>query len=80
MSQWLTSPISLFVSTNLLSLSLNFSVHVYLSRVVIKEESEGKLKGILGCNEDDVVSTDFEGDSRQFEMLVDEMPEEQSSN
>ncbi|TKY73613.1 Glyceraldehyde-3-phosphate dehydrogenase, cytosolic [Spatholobus suberectus] len=30
----------------------------------IKEESEGKLKGILGFTEDDVVSTDFVGDSR----------------
>ncbi|KAH9331179.1 hypothetical protein KI387_003287, partial [Taxus chinensis] len=28
------------------------------------EESEGKLKGILGYTEDDVVSTDFIGDSR----------------
>ncbi|KAG5520700.1 hypothetical protein RHGRI_033326 [Rhododendron griersonianum] len=31
---------------------------------VIKEESEGKLKGILGYTEDDVVSTDLIGDSR----------------
>lgn len=30
----------------------------------IKEESEGKLKGVLGYTEDDVVSTDFVGDSR----------------
>ncbi|PON64775.1 Glyceraldehyde/Erythrose phosphate dehydrogenase family, partial [Parasponia andersonii] len=30
----------------------------------IKEESEGKLKGILGYTEDDVVSSDFIGDSR----------------
>ncbi|CAL5396000.1 unnamed protein product [Camellia sinensis] len=30
----------------------------------IKEESDGKLKGILGFTEDDVVSTDFIGDSR----------------
>lgn len=29
-----------------------------------REESEGKLKGILGFTEDDVVSTDFVGDSR----------------
>ncbi|KAL9269578.1 Glyceraldehyde-3-phosphate dehydrogenase, cytosolic-like protein [Drosera capensis] len=28
------------------------------------EESEGKLKGILGYTEEDVVSTDFIGDSR----------------
>ncbi|KAF2581258.1 hypothetical protein F2Q68_00002603 [Brassica cretica] len=28
------------------------------------KESEGKLKGILGYTEDDVVSTDFVGDSR----------------
>ena len=32
--------------------------------VVFREESEGKLKGILGYTEDDVVSTDFVGDSR----------------
>ncbi|KAI8526917.1 hypothetical protein RHMOL_Rhmol12G0036000 [Rhododendron molle] len=31
---------------------------------VIKEESEGKLMGILGYTEDDVVSTDLIGDSR----------------
>ncbi|XP_058194422.1 glyceraldehyde-3-phosphate dehydrogenase, cytosolic-like [Rhododendron vialii] len=31
---------------------------------VVKEESEGKLKGILGYTEDDVVSTDLIGDSR----------------
>ncbi|KAI8526919.1 hypothetical protein RHMOL_Rhmol12G0036000 [Rhododendron molle] len=30
----------------------------------IKEESEGKLKGILGYTEDDVVSTDLIGDGR----------------
>ncbi|KAF7839823.1 glyceraldehyde-3-phosphate dehydrogenase, cytosolic [Senna tora] len=30
----------------------------------IKEESEGNLKGILGYTEDDVVSSDFVGDSR----------------
>lgn len=30
----------------------------------IREESEGKLKGILGYVEDDLVSTDFVGDSR----------------
>ena len=29
-----------------------------------REESEGKLKGILGYTEEDVVSTDFVGDSR----------------
>lgn len=32
--------------------------------VVLREESEGKLKGILGYTEDDVVSSDFVGDSR----------------
>lgn len=31
---------------------------------ILREESEGKLKGILGYTEDDVVSTDFIGDSR----------------
>lgn len=33
-------------------------------KAAIKEESEGKLKGILGYTEDDLVSTDFVGDSR----------------
>ncbi|XP_048319290.2 glyceraldehyde-3-phosphate dehydrogenase, cytosolic [Ziziphus jujuba] len=33
-------------------------------KAAIKEESEGKLKGILGYTEDDVVSTGFIGDSR----------------
>ncbi|XP_057953973.1 glyceraldehyde-3-phosphate dehydrogenase, cytosolic-like [Malania oleifera] len=34
------------------------------TKVVIKEEAEGNLKGILGYTEDDVVSTDFVGDKR----------------
>ncbi|KAJ7013896.1 hypothetical protein NC653_003507 [Populus alba x Populus x berolinensis] len=33
-------------------------------KAAIKEESETNLKGILGYTEDDVVSTDFMGDSR----------------
>ncbi|KAJ0895952.1 putative glyceraldehyde-3-phosphate dehydrogenase (phosphorylating) [Helianthus annuus] len=33
-------------------------------KAAIKEESEGKLKGILGYVDEDVVSTDFVGDSR----------------
>lgn len=33
-------------------------------KAAIKEASEGSLKGILGYTEDDVVSTDFVGDSR----------------
>ncbi|KAK9008285.1 hypothetical protein V6N11_075185 [Hibiscus sabdariffa] len=33
-------------------------------KAAIKEESEGKLKGILGYTEDDVVSSVFIGDSR----------------
>lgn len=33
-------------------------------KAAIKEESEGKMKGILGFIEEDVVSTDFVGDSR----------------
>ncbi|XP_065849941.1 glyceraldehyde-3-phosphate dehydrogenase-like [Euphorbia lathyris] len=33
-------------------------------KAAIKEESEGKMKGILGYTEDDVVSTDFIGDNR----------------
>ena len=32
--------------------------------LVTREESEGKLKGILGYIEDDLVSADFVGDSR----------------
>ena len=32
--------------------------------VVLREEAEGKLKGVLGYTEDDVVSSDFVGDSR----------------
>jgi len=33
-------------------------------KAVIKKASEGPLKGILGYTEDEVVSTDFLGDSR----------------
>ncbi|KAH0672341.1 hypothetical protein KY290_024577 [Solanum tuberosum] len=33
-------------------------------KAAIKKESEGKLKGILGYTEYDVVSTDFVGDHR----------------
>ncbi|KAM7273268.1 hypothetical protein ACFE04_027932 [Oxalis oulophora] len=33
-------------------------------KAAIKAESEGKLKGILGYTEDEVVSTDFIGDNR----------------
>ncbi|GJT58236.1 cytosolic glyceraldehyde-3-phosphate dehydrogenase [Tanacetum coccineum] len=33
-------------------------------KAAIKEESEGKLKGILGYVDEDLVSTDFVGDSR----------------
>ncbi|KAL4568256.1 hypothetical protein LXL04_023864 [Taraxacum kok-saghyz] len=33
-------------------------------KAAIKAEAEGSLKGILGYTEDDVVSTDFVGDSR----------------
>ncbi|KAF9624990.1 hypothetical protein IFM89_016810 [Coptis chinensis] len=38
-------------------------------KAAIKVESEGKLKGILGYTEDDVVSTDFIGDNR-YELLL----------
>lgn len=31
---------------------------------IFREASEGKLKGIVGYTEDDVVSTDFIGDNR----------------
>ncbi|XP_008800947.1 glyceraldehyde-3-phosphate dehydrogenase 3, cytosolic-like [Phoenix dactylifera] len=33
-------------------------------KAAIKEESEGRLKGIMGYTEEDLVSTDFIGDSR----------------
>ncbi|QCD93528.1 glyceraldehyde 3-phosphate dehydrogenase [Vigna unguiculata] len=33
-------------------------------KAAVKEASEGSMKGILGYTEDDVVSTDFIGDSR----------------
>uniref|UniRef100_A0ACD5YSX2 Uncharacterized protein n=1 Tax=Avena sativa TaxID=4498 RepID=A0ACD5YSX2_AVESA len=33
-------------------------------KAAIKEESEGKLKGILGYVDEDLVSTDFQGDNR----------------
>ncbi|KAL2934012.1 Glyceraldehyde-3-phosphate dehydrogenase [Bienertia sinuspersici] len=33
-------------------------------KAAIKEESEGKLKGVLGYTDEDVVSTDFIGDNR----------------
>ena len=33
-------------------------------KAAIKAASEGKLKGILGYTEDDLVSTDFVGDNR----------------
>ncbi|MBA0577760.1 hypothetical protein Golob_023845 [Gossypium lobatum] len=35
----------------------------------IREECEGKLKGIFGYIEEDVVSTDFVGDSRQVKTI-----------
>lgn len=34
----------------------------------LMEESEGKLKAILGYTEDDVVSTNFVGDSRYKQL------------
>lgn len=40
----------------------------WISCLLTREESEGKLKGILGYTEDDVVSTDFVGDSRSVEL------------
>lgn len=38
--------------------------------VVYREESEGKLKGILGYTEDDVVSADFERDNRYRKTYI----------
>lgn len=43
-----------------MKLLLIFSCLIFFHR----EASEGELKGILGYTEDDVVSTDFVGDSR----------------
>lgn len=43
---------------------MNYFANIYSFWVFDREESEGKLKGILGYTEDDVVSTDFVGDSR----------------
>lgn len=40
-----------------------------LTTIANREESEGKLKGILGYVEEDLVSTDFLGDSRYFIAL-----------
>lgn len=43
-------------------------IHTYsfisISNLLFREESEGKLKGILGYTDEDLVSTDFLGDSR----------------
>jgi len=36
----------------------------YCLHIFNRQASEGDLKGILGYTEDDVVSTDFVGDSR----------------
>ncbi|KAL4281915.1 hypothetical protein GQ457_03G009030 [Hibiscus cannabinus] len=47
-----------------LTARLEKSVSYNEIKAAIKEESEGKLKGILGYTEDDVVSSDFIGDSR----------------
>lgn len=49
-----------------LSLQVKFFIffHCYLIFLSFREESEGKLKGILGYTEDDVVSADFIGDNR----------------
>ncbi|KAF7139472.1 hypothetical protein RHSIM_Rhsim07G0156000 [Rhododendron simsii] len=37
---------------------------LYSRSLEIREESEGKLKGILGCTKDDVVLIEFEGNIR----------------
>lgn len=39
-------------------------------KAAIKAESQGSMKGILGYTEDDVVSTDFVGDSSAFSSSV----------
>ena len=50
----------------LYAISIWFLVH---DSYDCREESEGKLKGILGYIEEDVVSTDFIGDNRQVKMI-----------
>ena len=53
-----------FIQKCLLHFCIGPSQFVLYDVVFLREESEGKLKGILGYTEDDVVSTDFIGDSR----------------
>ncbi|CAI8588724.1 unnamed protein product [Vicia faba] len=54
------------VDVSVVDLTVRLAKNVTYEQIkaAIKEESEGKLKGILGYTEDDVVSTDFVGDSR----------------
>ncbi|KAK2989280.1 hypothetical protein RJ640_000030, partial [Escallonia rubra] len=54
------------VDVSVLDLNVKLQKDATYERIkaAIKEESEGKLKGILGYTEDDVVSTNFIGDSR----------------
>ncbi|GMJ13266.1 GLYCERALDEHYDE-3-PHOSPHATE DEHYDROGENASE C SUBUNIT [Hibiscus trionum] len=55
---------TLDVSVVDLTVRLEKSVSYNEIKAAIKDESEGELKGILGYTEDDVVSSDFIGDSR----------------
>jgi glyceraldehyde 3-phosphate dehydrogenase len=47
-----------------LTVRLNKAASYEQIKAVMKEASEGELKGILGYTEDDVVSQDFQGDTR----------------
>lgn len=51
---------------SLVDLNVRFNRRVPYEDIceAIREEAEGKLKGILGYTEDDHISTDFIGDTR----------------
>ncbi|CAK9165160.1 unnamed protein product [Ilex paraguariensis] len=49
---------------------VDLTFDLIISVMVIREESEGKLKRILGYTKDDVVSTDFVGDNSIFDAKV----------
>jgi glyceraldehyde 3-phosphate dehydrogenase len=53
---------------SLVDLNVRFNRRVPYEEIceAIREESEGKLKGILGYTEDDHISTDFIGDTRYY--------------
>ncbi|PWA39986.1 Glyceraldehyde 3-phosphate dehydrogenase, catalytic domain-containing protein [Artemisia annua] len=60
-------PYCLIVTFRSVSKSAKKGSSVICHRVSPREESEGKLKGILGYTDEDLVSTDFVGDSSIFD-------------